>query len=1072
LVASEAVVPRQQLQNIVHQLQHVTADVPTRPSSAISPFRQLDPQKHENAQPAAQLSILNPNPVKLPGPNLLHDLVQRFHGRREGDKKAIEFLDANGARTELSYNDLERLSGSLAERIENILLWAKGRNKTVPILLPQSCWLYVVQLAILKAGAAFVPLNLDAPEERIRFVVEDVKASLVITDSTFADKFKWHGAPEVIIVDADVVNADPESLIRKSDGEGGPVPFSPVPVHIEPSDAAYIMYTSGSTGKPKGVTISHGAATQALLAHDKHIPQFERFLQFAAPTFDVSVFEIFFPFFRGSTLVGCDRGNLLADLPDAINELNIDGAELTPTVAGVLLASKAAVPCLKVLLTIGEMLTQHVVTEFGGGMLQGMYGPTEAAIHCSIAPNFRQDAKVGDIGIPFDTVSAFVVAPQTAVPGEDVEVLPVGWVGELAVGGYQLADGYLNRPDLTKAAFIESAEWGRLYRTGDRARILPDGRMECLGRVSAGQVKLRGQRIELGEIEQVALKTSELNAAVASVIDGSLVLFVSTGNKLVAETLGKDTVKDVCRQWLPGYMVPSDVVIYEHLPRLPSGKADRKRLEKEYSERITESNDEEEDSNETDTEAIVAGIVKDLLGKRPRLSDSLVAVGLDSIQEIRLVSRLRAKGLRVDVVDVVNSDTVAGIAAAATSLSTTASSDHEHDETFRSTKEAGFLKIPEKLRDEVEDIIPCTSLQESMIAETAISASSYCNWILIEIGAATPVATVETAFGSLVERNEILRTGFVALDKGFAQVIWKRPRDKQFKLVDSFAADWEISLDEILEPPFMVGLMVDPNGNKKLGIHIHHALYDGWSWENVMSEFQSLLTGKNPSVRPQYREIVKHELSHSSESIEAAKNFWKASLEGAGETKLPNFHGRHDIAPGVSIQSSRLSTSVSDLEVAARNVGVSPQVFAQSAWAHLLSFYVGNDDVAFGTVVSGRTVSLVGIEDIMGPTILTLPVRVQAGLQKNVADLLHEVHAFNRKLLEHPELGLREVRKECGNAGFFDSLIVWQQTANEKSESSLRVLESKDRLEVRLFIPPRIWRKNANVIAVPVVNRN
>ena len=146
------------------------------------------------------------------------------------------------------------------------------------------------------------------------------------------------------------------------------------------------MYTSGSTGTPKGVGISHGAATQSLLAHDMHIPQFSRFLQFAAPTFDVSVFEIFFPFFRGATLICCDREQMLDDLPGVIGKLEVDACELTPTVAGSLLRKRENAPGLKLLLTIGEMLSQPVINEFGGSedassMLWAMYGPTEATIH-------------------------------------------------------------------------------------------------------------------------------------------------------------------------------------------------------------------------------------------------------------------------------------------------------------------------------------------------------------------------------------------------------------------------------------------------------------------------------------------------------------------------------------------------------------------------------------------------------------------------------------------------------------------------------------------------------------------
>ena len=190
---------------------------------------------------------------------------------------------------------------------------------------------------------------------------------------------------------------------------------------------------------------------------------------------------------------------MLNDLPATITEMEIDAAELTPSVANTLLHGRESVPGLKVLLTIGEMLKQGVVEEFGGSsqqatVLHGMYGPTEATIHCTLQSSFAADMPVGNIGVPLDTVSAFVIRPTSEEnPSSHIEILPAGEEGELAVGGYQLANGYLNREEQTKAAFVPHPEYGMLYRTGDRARLDDTGRLICGGRISSGQVKLRGQ---------------------------------------------------------------------------------------------------------------------------------------------------------------------------------------------------------------------------------------------------------------------------------------------------------------------------------------------------------------------------------------------------------------------------------------------------------------------------------------------------------------------------------------------------------------------------------------------------
>ncbi|CUS14787.1 unnamed protein product [Tuber aestivum] len=1032
--ASKAVVPPQHLQSLASQLLRVLSGDPAFLLEQIAESG-ANPQDtgafvalgNGNSVSFGELSVLNPHPQKLVGPRLLHELISPAHcGHR-----ALDFMYADGeARKYHSYEQLDTLSTQFALRLLDYLPH-DGTGHAIPVLLPQSPELYIALIGILKAGAAFVPLNLDAPAERIRFVSGDVRASVVVTESSFSNIFTWEGCPPTVLADRNTTTA-PDELRLPSD--------------IDPSGPAYVMYTSGSTGTPKGVIISHSAATQSLLAHEEHIPLFERFLQFAAPTFDVFVFEMFFPLFRGKTLVACDRGRLLADLPGVINRLNIDGAELTPTVAGGLLIERNKVPGLKVLLTIGEMLTRQVVDQFGGSVLQGMYGPTEAAIHCTLAIGFEKSWKIGDIGVPFKTVSAFVLSTTASDP----EVLPLGWTGELAIGGYQLADGYLNRPELTKEVFIDSKEYGRLYRTGDRARILPGGRIECLGRVGAGQVKLRGQRIELGEIEEVVLRTPGVKGAVASVLGDRLVVYAGGG-------VERKAVYDVCKKWLPGFMVPSDLVIFDVLPRLPSGKADRKRLDKQYLETSQMPAPEGGTEELNDMDQIVIGGVEELLGHRPSRQGSLMAMGLDSIQAIRLVSVLRSQGFTVEVVDVLRADCVDGIASAMR-LTETGSPNSLANENiiakFRAIQEAVRPRLSAQ-QEGIQDILPCTLIQEAMLAETARDSEAYCNWILLELPLRLPASTIEEAFRGIIDRNEILRTSFVTVGDGFAQVVWKSSRTGQFSLADEVRSSWKVaSLEQLVEPPFAASL-VGGTGVWQLSVHLHHAVYDGWCWEQVLSDFSFYLSGSTKlPIRPQYRDIVQYEISRSRESKEVSEGVWKRFLDGAPDSRLPGFHGHTAAPPGIFTEMIDLRVTRSEYEASARVMRVSPQTLIQTAWGYLLSLCVGSPDVVFGTVVSGRTMALPGVEDILGPTILTLPLRVKIGQGATIEDVVQDVHRGNRLVLEHSGLPLREIRKVCGIEGTqFNSLLVWQQTLKTGGDLGLvRQVESRDRLEFPLLL--------------------
>lgn len=812
---------------------------------------------------------------------------------------------------------------------------------------------------------------------------------------------------------------------------------------------------SGSTGQPKGVELSHQSVMQSLLAHDYEIPQFKRFLQFAAPTFDVSMFEIFFTFFRGGTLVCCDRTELLNDLPGMMRNLQIDAAELTPTVVGSLLRIRETVPDLKLLLTIGEMLTEAVIKQFGDapgrkGILYGMYGPTEAAIHCTIQPEFKADMRPGIIGTPLKTASCFILRPASSEESNSVEVLPIGNIGELVIGGHQLASGYLNRPEQTRASFVHSSEFGRLYRTGDKARILPTGIIECLGRIESGQVKLRGQRVELGEIENAAAKSRGVQFAIAIVLGGILVVFCLIEN----DDVSADHVKQTCKIWLPSFMVPNDVVLLKKLPRLPSGKADHKRLQTMYEENASRTENHVL-KPQNDLEYTVCSITSTLLGQEVQMESTVAKLAIDSLMAIRLASRLRQAQLPANAIDMLNVDTIKELCDRLANATSIEKSAPKPRPSF-AVLEKAILHNPaiKQYGWKIDDVFPCTPIQTSMIAETMRNPQAYCNWVEMEFADTISSADVVSAFRYLIASNEVLRSGFSFTDDGTAQIVWSEVVSDQIRIVEHFDYSFSIKDTQALLRPFRIDV-TDVRGRYHALIFIHHALYDGWSIDLLLADLNNLLKGDQPAPRPQFRRIVEYyQTSSFALAQNMARDYWKGQLLDCQRIAFPNLTGFDLATQPLETAELHIPIRVSEI-LSCFEDRTHPQVLFQSALSYLLSVYLGASEVVFGTVTSGRLLPVTGIESVIGPCIATLPLHVDVKRANTFRDLLNAVSQGNRQLQEYSTITLQEIRRICRldpGQSLFDVLFIWQETLDSlpRSTARARILKSADFLEFAL----------------------
>ncbi|OTB09392.1 hypothetical protein M426DRAFT_50371 [Hypoxylon sp. CI-4A] len=1003
------------------------------------------------------LSILNPSPQLMGGPDLLHDLIA-LDG--EGGQPAIEYRSSTGEQTSISYPGLHSAADALAARITEslrpIIPVNDQERLIVPILVKQSPALYIGLLAILKAGAAFCPLNLDTPRERLKFILKDIGASLILVDPELASKLPLEdGLYKTLPIDL--------ALDTPTCGGAKPAP-SRIP---NADDLAYVMYTSGSTGTPKGVGITHRAVTQSLLAHNRHIPSFARFLQFAASTFDVSVFEIFFPLFRGSTLVCCSRPDMLTDLPGILRDMRIDACELTPSVAGSLLKKRSNAPGLRLLLTIGEMLTEPVIQEFGGdehedSILWGMYGPTEATIHCTLQASFLKKSSKNNIGIPLDTVSAFVIDSDTS----EFRVVPLGEAGELAIGGSQLATGYINRPEQTSAAFIDT-RWSRVYRTGDRARILPDGTIECLGRINDGQVKLNGQRIELGELEHVVLRTPRCHGAFAAVISNVLVAFAAVEDDPEPARI-RAAIISQCKSWLPAFMIPADIKIMNHFPRLPSGKVDKKTIVQQYESTITDETDTEEIFQD-EFERRLCEIAEAILKNSVTPSTHLPSLGLDSLAAIEYALAIRTTGINIRPVDVLSVTTprelfhiVEKRREAPNPLTLDVLPNGRGLDQF-----AGLLACDTALQSrasDIEYIETCSALQEAMVVETLKDKRLYMNQTELRFPGHLAPETIKSWFVKLAEDNEILRTGFAYLGDKLYQVIWKRLEDNQIEVIDSpspFECD---DVESFLRHPFKLEIIPSnlPTAHRSAILTLHHSIYDGWTIDLLVDDLLLLARNQVPVDRPQFRQVAQLLAATPQSDLMDAKEFWAEVLHDAVSAPLPNFKTTFVPEPKIRTVSRELKTHPASVGRLVREASLSPQVIFQACLSWLWGAINGIEDVIIGSVSSGRTLPVSGIEKVMGPYMTTLPLRPILSRYNTINELMQGIHMFNREALKHDILPLAEIKRASGislSQRLFELIFAYQETLASRRRQDNTVCEARhsDAVESKLLfeITPR-----------------
>ncbi|EHS59970.1 non-ribosomal peptide synthase/polyketide synthase [Paenibacillus sp. Aloe-11] len=660
---------RESVEWIQGHLTRILTSVSVQPAIRIDELELITPEEKSQI-----IEVWGDTAAPYPREKTLHRIFEE-KAELTPDRTALIYGE-----TELTYGELHQQANRLARTLR-----AQGvkPDQPVGIMVERSLEMIIGIHAILKAGGAYVPIDPEFPEDRIRHMLEDSGAKLLLTKNHLKDRFPFTGTL-LALDDPQAYHADSSNL-------------EPI---AGPEHLAYIIYTSGSTGKPKGVMIEHRSAVHTLSQLEAEYPMLEgdRFLLKTTFTFDFSVPELFCWFFGQGTLVilpqGADKDPVA--LLEAVNTNRITHLNLVPSMLSVLVqylkeSGTQGFLTLKYLFACGETLPVKLVEEYYKvspyAVLENIYGPTEAAVYATRYTTSPETAALTHvpIGKPYANVQVWMMDSAS-------QVSPVGVPGELCIAGEGVARGYFNQPDLTAEKFIPHPykPGARIYRTGDLARWLPDGNIEYLGRIDH-QVKIRGYRIELGEVEAQILKVPSVQEAVV------LALADATGSTqlcayfVAEEGVAAGVLREALASELPSYMIPTAFVQLAQMPLNPNGKLDRKALP--APESLLRSTAEYIPPR-TPTEVELAQIWTEVLGVQEiGVKDHFFELGGHSLKVLGLIQKISSSmGVQLPLQLVFNLPTVEEMAHEISKLRSTAAPDEEEMEIIHFPGK-GTLKV-------------------------------------------------------------------------------------------------------------------------------------------------------------------------------------------------------------------------------------------------------------------------------------------------------------------------------------------------------------------------------------------
>jgi amino acid adenylation domain-containing protein len=982
------------------------------------------------------------NQWNQPPPAPLYECVHEAFQRQVALNPSAEaIMSWDGS---FSYAELDELSTKLAYHLISL---GVTLEMIVPLCFDKSRWPVVAMLAVLKSGAVCVSLDPSHPVHRLHTVVSTVDGKIVLVGAAHTSKFV-DTVDHIIVVDEEFINSLPSA--------SGPLCDS-----VRPQNRAFLIFTSGTTGAPKGIEWEHQGVCSASREHAAvfDVGPGSRCLQFTAFQSDVHIDDIFTSLMYGACCCIPSEEERMGHVPNAINRMKVNYAYLTPTV--VTLFQPEEVPSLKKIALGGENLTkENVRTWADKAFIINDYSTCEAGNWATYRHVLPGSSEPSNIGRPVGVCTWLVD------PNDFNRLAPVGSIGELLIESPALARGYFKDEKRTQAAFELKPTWARtqpgrtrrMYRTGDLLRYNSDGTLVFIDRKDT-QVKIRGQRLEIKGVER---KLSEIPAVKSSAIFFPKVglcsqrltavlclkeLFKEEGLneiRIVRDSLQEQVssaihqLRDKLSENLAVWMIPTLWIVVEELPFNGSGKLDRKKvltfvenldektLEQVSKMMVVENFQEAETEMERNLRRIIGRVLKIAVSQISATS-SFLRLGGDSITAMRVMAECRSEGILIPVKDILQSQTISGLASQARMQVDEISDEIKYngndtldgknirhlpllaqcelERVYASVQNQTSLDV-----SAIEDIFEATDYQASALAQSMLKHRGDLAYHIFSVKMPADLSKVKDACSMVVNRHQNLRSTFITHARQMYQVVSKS-HSMDFREYGS-----GISIDALIEDDLEQGIslggrlvcfkLVKSHTKATLIVRVPHCLYDATTRAALAADLQSAYESGECITSPVDSAQF---LDFKWQTRPLAENYWREYLGGSVPSQIIS-------QDGPAIACSR-QTIVSD-EISVNSLkqhGITIATVVKAAWALVLAELSGRQDITFGDTVSGRNVSSISSGELENVCVNIVPLRVNIQPASTVLNLLNNVQTSQLARMPFEFLGTNSIIEKCTN---------------------------------------------------------